>query len=187
MEKIIQNNYSELIILMVFIIIIGIIIILIPLFKRNNSKEYLGLKKIDKNIDKEQLTKDIFTVYKKMEVAKSKFDFDTLKELLTDNLYKEEEQKLQELKKNKQKLVLTNIKLQELKILSITKKEQLELINIYLHVSKYDYIINNKKEVIRGTDESEYQVEYKISLEKNNIKYFKINNIECTGKWIKNK
>ena len=171
--------------------------LIIPLLFKNktsNPKKDLNLdltnndiKKIDNTLDKEKLMSDIFDIYKKVEVAKSKFNYDILKELLTDNLYQEELNKLKELKENKQKLVATNIKLQEVRILSIQKENGIDNINAYLHVSRYDYVINNKKEIIRGTDKTEYQIEYKITLEKSTDKYLKIKKKECTGKWIKNK
>lgn len=195
LEKI-NNNPDILIVLMLLIIGIGIIIMFIPLLlkkktKNNQDNTNIGLtdteiNKIDKNINKEELTNEIFTLYKKIEVAKSKFDYNTLKELLIESFYKEEEEKLKTLKNNKQKLVATNIKLKNMKVLSIQNKDESELIDIYLHVSQYDYIIDNKKKVIRGTDEAEYQVEYKMTLEKNKDNSFKINKINCIGKWIKN-
>lgn len=169
---------------------------IMPLFLRKKSKDInknepseltdKEIKKIDETIDKEELKKEIFTLYKKVEVAKSKFDYEALKKLLTESLYNEEEQKLKEFKSNKQKLVATNIKLQEIKILSIQNKNEIETINIYLHVSQYDYVTDSKKKVIRGTDTSEYQIEYKITLEKNQDNVLKIKDKECTGKWIKN-
>lgn len=193
MTELILNNYNTLIILMISICVLGIIIILIPLFtkkKKTTENNLLGLtakelKRLDKITDKEQLLQDTFDLYKRQEVSKSKFDYDTLKELLTDNLYKEEEQKLKQLKANKQKLVATNIKLQDIKILRITNKKETELIDFYLHVSEYNYVIDNKKNIIRGTDKAEYQIEYKLTIEKKD-KYFKLNKLECTGKWIKN-
>lgn len=194
MTNLITNYYTELIILMISICIIGIIIMLIPLLmkkKKKNESHLLGLtteelKRLDKITDKEQLLEDTFNLYKRIETAKSKFDYDTLKELLTDNLYKEEEQKLKQLKANKQKMVATNIKVEDIKILAITPKKETELIELYLHVSEYNYVIDNKKNIIRGTDKAEYQIEYRITLEKNKDKYFKLNKLNCTGKWIKN-
>ena len=185
MTNIINDNYYTLIFFMIAIIIIGIILILISLLKnkKDNIIENTNLKIDDDK--KEQLTKDIFNIYKKVEVAKSKFDYDTLKELLTEELYIEEEQKLNNYRANKQKLIKTNIKLQEIKILSIKTKDEKDTINAYLHVSQYNYIVNNKKEIIRGTDKEIYQIEYQITIEKTN-KYSKIKNLKCTGKWIKN-
>lgn len=193
MTELILNNYDTLIILMISICTIGIAIMLIPLLTKKKKQEennLLGLtnkelKRLDKITDKEQLLKDVFELYKKVEVAKSKFDYDTLKELLTDNLYKEEEQKLKQLKANKQKIVATNINLQDIKILRITNKKETDLIDFYLYVSEYNYVIDNKKNIIRGTDKAEYQIEYKLTIEKKD-KYFKLNKLECTGKWIKN-
>lgn len=195
LEKI-GSNTSGLIMIMIFIILLGIVIMIIPIFKRNkkikdNQNENLGLndteiKKIDDTLNKGELIKDIFAIYKKAEVAKSKFDYETLKQLLTEILYKEEEQKLKLLKANKQKLVATNIKLQEIKLLSIKNIDEATFVEAYLYVSEYNYVIDSKKKVIRGTDEAEYQIEYKITLEKNIDKHFKITKLECTGKWIKN-
>ena len=185
MLKNISLNYNLLILLMIIICLIGVILIFIALLQKKKATSP-NLEEKVLSPEQEELKKEIFNIYKKVEVAKSKFDYETLKELLTDTLYKVEEQKLKELKKNKQKRIATNIKLQELKILSTEKQEKKELIKIYLYVSRYDYVIDNKKNIIRGTDDTEYQVEYKITLEKNNNKYFKIKEKECTGKWIKN-
>lgn len=195
MSDVINNYYNELVILMIGICLIGVLIMLIPIFqtKKQNNKIMEDadlnedeIKKIDATLDKEKLKKEIFSLYKKVEVAKTKFDYNTLKETLDESLYQEEEQNLKKLKKEKQKLVATNIKLQEIKFLSIENNKDIETIKIYLHVSQYDYIIDNKKKIIRGTDDSVYQIEYKITLEKNKDKQFKIKTKECIGKWIKN-
>ena len=181
MYKIISENKEILIILMIFIILLGLVILLLPLFQKNKKEP----QKIKEIID-EELTKEIFELYKKTEVAKSKFDYNTLKELLDDKLYEEEEKKLKELQNKKQKLVATNIKLQALKILSNQKKDNSSVISAYLHVSEYNYIIDSKKKIKRGTDEAEYQIEYRITIEKTNDN-LKIKKQECTGKWIINK
>lgn len=190
MKEIINTHYNELLLLMIFICILGIIIMLIPLFlnqkKQTTKLTDREIKKTDNNINKEQIKKETFLLYKKYEIAKSKFDYNTLKEILTEELYKEEELKLKELKENKQKLVATNIKQQEVKVLSIKKKDDIETINIYLYVSQYDYVIDNKKKLVRGTGDTEYQIEYRLTLERNKDKQFKISKKECTGKWIKN-
>ena len=190
MKEIINTHYNELLLLMIFICILGIIIMLIPLFlnqkKQTTKLTDREIKKTDNNINKEQIKKETFLLYKKYEIAKSKFDYNTLKEILTEELYKEEELKLKEIKENKQKLVATNIKQQEVKVLSIKKKDDIETINIYLYVSQYDYVIDNKKKVVRGTGDTEYQIEYRLTLERNKDKQFKISKKECTGKWIKN-
>jgi hypothetical protein len=89
-----------------------------------------------------------------------------------------------QIKADKQKIVATNIKLEEAKIISV--KNKAEKINLYLHVSQYDYVIDNKKKVVRGTDSAIYQIEYKITLEKTKEEQYLITKKDCTGKWINN-
>lgn len=195
MTEIINDNYNTILITLIGLIVVGIIIMLIPVFLKRQDKELSkdhdidldndSLKKIDNNLDKEKLTEEIFELYKQVETAKSKYKYDTLKEILTEDLYKIEEEKLKAKKTEKLKIVKTNIKLHEIKILDIKKEDDIETILAYLHVSQYDYILNNQKELIRGTDNEVYQIELRLTIEKNNDKYF-IKKKEITGKWIKN-
>lgn len=195
MTEIINDNYNTILITLIGLIVVGIIIMLIPVFLKRQDKELSkdhdidldndSLKKIDNNLDKDKLTEEIFELYKQVETAKSKYKYDTLKEILTEDLYKIEEEKLKAKKAEKLKIVKTNIKLHEIKILDIKKEDDIETILAYLHVSQYDYILNNQKELIRGTDNEVYQIELRLTIEKNNDKYF-IKKKEITGKWIKN-
>lgn len=195
MTNIINDNYNTIMITFASLILAGIIIMLIPIFLKKEDKELSkkhdidldndSLKKIDSNLDKDKLTEEIFELYKKVETAKSKYKYDILKEILTEDLYKIEEEKLKAKKAEKLKIVKTNIQLHEIKILDIKKEDDIENILAYLHVSQYDYILNNKKELIRGTDNEVYQIELRLTIEKNKDKYF-IKKKEITGKWIKN-
>lgn len=144
------------------------------------------LKKIDKNLNIELLKEQTFNLYKQLETAKTKQNLKNLKEIITDELCQEQENKINYLKEQKQKNVATNIKLEDFKILSIQKNDEVTNVLTYLHVSQYDYVINKKKEIIRGTNESEYQIEYKITIEQDSDNKFKIKQKECIGKWIKN-
>lgn len=144
------------------------------------------LEKIDKDLNIDLLKEQTFNLYKKLETAKTKQNIKNLKELITEELLLEQEQKIKALKEQSQKAVATNIKLEDFKVLSIQKNKDITNILTYLHVSQYDYIINKKKEVIRGTNDTEYQIEYKITLEQTSDNQFKIKKRECIGKWIKN-
>lgn len=187
----------KIIMIMLFIlcIFVGIILILIgknsginSKIKEENKKEITDdlIKKIDTTLNSKEIKEEAFSLYKKLEVAKTKKDNNTIKEILTEELYLEKIKELEELKKLGQKLVATNIKLQDSKILSIKKENKKIIANIYLYVSQYDYVIDKKKNIVRGNDKSEYQIEYKLTIEKNEDDNFKISKKECTGKWIKN-
>lgn len=154
-----------------------------------NSLTDKEIEKIDKNLNITILQEQTFSFYKKLETIKTKPTIKNLKELkevVTEDLYQEEEQEINLLKENKQKVVATNIQLENFKVLSIEPKKDIENILTYLHVSQYDYIIDKNKDIVRGTDESVYQIEYKITLEKTSDNQYKIKKKECVGKWIKN-
>lgn len=194
-QQILENPFLG---LCICLIVGGILLLLaakiiLPLKSKKtvNPNEVLDLseeeiKKIDDSLNKETLKQEGFNLYKKSEIAKSKKNLTTLKEILSEELYKEYEQQLATLKENHQKAVATDILLKEAKIISIKKKKNQEEIQLYLYVSQYDYIIDKNKKVIRGTDEAKYEIEYKITLEKNQKNKLKIKKKECIGKWIKN-
>lgn len=194
-QQILENPFLG---LCICLIVGGILLLLaakiiLPLKSKKtvNPNEVLDLseeeiKKIDGSLNKETLKQEGFNLYKKLEIAKSKRNLTTIKDLLSEELYKEYEKKLATLKEKHQKAVATDIILKEAKIISISKKNEKEEIQLYLHVSQYDYIIDQYKKVIRGTDEAKYEIEYKITLERNREQQFRIMKKECIGKWIKN-
>lgn len=197
MNNFINSTYYDLIIILLSITGIGILMIILSLIinkkkKQLEEKNANGLndkeiKKIDKTLTKDKLTNEIFSLYKEVALAKSNFDYEILKELLTKELYIKEEKNLEKLKNNKQKNIITDINLEKIKILNIKKEKTTRRITAYLHISQYDYVIDSKKNIVRGTKEIEYQVEYHLTIDKKPNKYFKLSNITATGKWIKNK
>lgn len=197
MNNFINSTYYDLIIILLSITGIGILMIILSLIinkkkKQLEEKNANGLndkeiKKIDKTLTKDKLTNEIFSLYKEVALAKSNFDYEILKELLTKELYIKEEKNLEKLKNNKQKNIITDINLEKIKILNIKKEKTTKKITAYLHISQYDYVIDSKKNIVRGTKEIEYQVEYHLTIDKKPNKYFKLSNITTTGKWIKNK
>lgn len=188
-ELITNNNLLGILIMF----IIGITFIIIILKSLTNKKEIIkteltdeDIKNIDEKLSFDILKEETFNLYKKLETAKTKQNTKNLKYILTEDLYLEQEQKIKTQKENNQKVVATNIKVENFKVLSITVEKNIKTISTYLHVSQYDYITDKKKNVVRGTNESVYQIEYKITLEQINDNQFKIKKRECLGKWIKN-
>lgn len=174
-------------------LILGTIFIIVILKTLTNKKNVLkteltdeDIKKIDENLSFERLKEEIFNVYKKLETAKTKQNIKSLKEILTEELCLEQEQKIKTQKENHQKVVATNIKLENFKVLSITVEKDIKTILTYLHVSQYDYVTDKNKNIVRGTSESLYQIEYKLTIEQDKDNQIKIKKKECLGKWIKN-
>ena len=186
----VMNSNTIILIISIFIGILLLIIMFKTLFNSKipttNGLTDEEIKKIDSNLTNLSIKEEVFSLYKKLETAKTKQNYTILKEILSEELYLEQEKELKELKLNKQKLVATNIHLKNAKVLAIQKKKEKTIIMVYLHVSQYDYVINKQKQVIRGTDQTDYQIEYKLTLEQQPDKHFTIKKKECIGKWIKN-
>ena len=188
--EIIVNNPVALVF---FGMIIGGFVLLVVSFlgkSSSDSIEHEMENKIKKEIvrdkDFEEVREQIFQLYKDIEIAKMKFRYVILDEKLDKNLYVKCEEKLKEMKKNHQKLVATDIVLEEFRILSRSVEKDMETIDVFLHVSQYDYVIDKEKKVVRGTDEGRYQIEYKITVTKNlESGQYKVQKRECVGKWIK--
>ena len=152
--------------------------------KNNPSKEKkIDLSKLDSNIDELELKNKIFKLYKDVQSARTKNKLKLLEPLVTKELYKKLEKEIENRKKEKEKIVITDILNKETKITSIEEKEEHKYLYVYLHVNQYDYIIDKDKKVKKGTNDSKYHVEYKLKIEylKNELK---LDKIECTGKWI---
>ena len=173
-----------------FLSLIGVALIILVSGSLNNSKtknnkkqKEIDIKDLDIDIDTLVLKEQIFKLYKDIQVARTKKSLKLLEPLVTTNLYQKYEKELKELKTNKEKLVITDIMQKEVKLLSINQKENNKYLNVYLHVTQYDYMLDSNKKVIRGVNDTKYQVEYNLEIEYKN-KELKINNIKCIGKWI---
>lgn len=175
--------------------VIGGVILLIISFLGNSSSNSVKSKKekvselkndVVKDKDFDEIKEQFFQLYKDIEIAKMKFRYAILEEKLDKNLYLKCVEKLKVMKKNHQKLVATDIMLEDFSILNRNLDGDTEIIEVFLHVSQYDYVIDKDKNVVRGTDDGRYQVEYKITVIKNlKSAQYKVLKRECVGKWIK--
>ena len=159
----------------VFVIIIITIIILSNLSHKTSTgtstfsrKQYIGLtneqiKEKDATLDKVQLEEDVFQIYREVQTAWMNFDYDVLRENLTDELYNMYESQLKTLKIKNQKNIMKEIVLDNIQILSIDAVGELEEVKVYLCVSQYDYVEDKNHKVLRGTDKYKNIVEYVIT------------------------
>lgn len=191
MMNIIFNNSIAL--FFVGMIVLGIFMVVVSvLFKKNLSKknnkssQSLDRKKDIVLNDTDDVKEKIFQLYKDFEIAKMKFRYTVLEDVLVKELYQKYEKKLNEMKEKNQKQVSTDITLEEIRILLRDVKGENEKIEVFLHVSQYDYVINKDKSVVRGTDEAKYQIEYNMTVNRNiKTNKYVIFKKECKGKWIK--
>lgn len=135
----------------------------------STSKNYHELteeeiKNKDQTLKKEELLKEAFNIYKEVQIAWMNFDFETLRDNLTDELYNMYNSQLKTLKIKNQKNIMKDIKLNEIKIIDININNKTEEIKLYLNVSQYDYIVDKNSKVLRGNANLKNNVSYIITL-----------------------
>lgn len=160
----------------IIIIIIIFIIVVIANQKRlhgsvvgSKSFSYLDLsddkiKEIDASIDKVELEKEAFSIYKNIQEAWMNMDYEALRKYTTDELYNMYESQLKTLKIKNQKNIMKNIELKNIKITDINITNGVEKITFYLDVHQYDYVVDSNNKIVRGNDKVKNDVEYIITL-----------------------
>ena len=135
--------------------------------ENNNELTDDEINKIDSTINKQKLYHQCFKLYKDIQIAWMNFDYDSLKKYTTDELYHMYESQLKVLDAKHQQNIMSDIEFVSAKIINITIDNGVEKVKLYLNTITRDYVINDKKEVIRGNDKIRNSMEYIITLNRN--------------------
>ena len=161
---------------------ISIMIIYIKTFREENAKSKALAKYINKNNVSDKIKKDIpdfnekvfleerYNDYIKIQEDWMNFNYDGLREKLTDELYNQYEMQLDTLKNKNQKNIMKKFNLYSIKITDYKKQNNQMEISVSLTVSFIDYITEGKK-VVRGNKHKPVIITYNLRFVKN------INNI----------
>ena len=132
----------------------------------NNISNYKDIdsekiKSIDKDLNVSEFKTKVFRTYKDIQTAWMNFDTDTIRKLTTDEIYNMYSSQLETLKLKKQRNIMKDIELIDVKIIDIHKENDVITIDAYLNVKCYDYVIKDATgEVTRGTDKSKMNIKY---------------------------
>ncbi len=122
---------------------------------------------IDPNIDVSEFKAKAFQIYKDIQTAWMNFDTDTIRKLTTDEIYNMYSSQLDTLKLKKQKNIMKDISLMDIKIIDIKKEDDVISLSVYLKVKCYDYVIKEDTgETVRGRDKDKIIIEYVMSFVK---------------------
>ena len=172
-------GYKSLIFLIIYLLldldvlisaIIFYIIIRIGM-KTSNKKMNKYTKPIDRKIiegiDSEKIVNDAFENYKDLQIAWMNFDYDKIKELVSDEMYNMYTNQLETLKIKNQQNIMSDIEFIEGYITDYKKVNNKETFKIYLSVSCYDYIINAKNNMtVRGNKNRKLTLSYILTFER---------------------
>ena len=140
--------------------------------KSNNYQDTSSSKilEVDKELNSAELKMKAFNIYRDLQTAWMNFDTETIRKLTTDEIYNMYSSQLETLKLKNQKNIMTNIELEEVKIIDIKNENNVITVDTYMRVKCYDYVINEKTgETLRGENNQKIIIEYVISYVKSAV------------------
>ena len=94
-----------------------------------------------------------FGIYKDLQNAWMNFDTDTIRNIVTDEMFNMYSMQLDTLKAKKQQNIMSSIKLHKFVVTDIKEENNMVNITTQMSISMYDYIINkDTKQVLRGSN-----------------------------------
>ena len=157
-------------ILYIFILAIYIILLVIivkSILKKRLKKDLIRVKELDKKFDEEEVNREAFNIYNQVQLAWSNFELDKVKELISEKMYNDYIEKMEELKTKNQKNIMDEIEYESNKIVGIDIEDNIETIVCEMDVKCYDYIIDEKENIIKGKKDKKYNYKYKLVLNRN--------------------
>ena len=137
----------------------------------DNRKQYSDvddevLAKYD--INKDEFKQMVYQKYVMIQNAWMNFDYDMLKNNLTDELYNSYVMQLDALKIKKQKNVMSDFENIDVKIIDISSDNGIINVKTYLRVCMYDYVVDERDNVVRGNRQWKVDIEYIIDFVREN-------------------
>ena len=121
-----------------------------------------------KSFNKEEFIKDVFKIYKELQIACMNFDYHTIKSLVSNEVYNIYIDELETLKINNQKNIIDSIEFINGNLIDYNKINTKEIFKVELSVSCYDYIINTlNNEIVKGAKDKKVELNFVLTLQRN--------------------
>ena len=135
----------------------------------NHTYEFKDIS--DDILNKYGIKADVFKemVYKKyvdIQNAWSNFEYDKLKDLLTDELYNTYVMQLDALKLHKQKNIMSDFECIDCKITNVMEENGIINVVTFLRIHMFDYVVDKDNNIVRGTDKNKVDIQYIIKFVK---------------------
>ena len=153
-------------IFILLILIIPYVIISKNILKKRLKNKILEVEEKDKNFTQDKMNKEVFAVYKDIQIAWMDFNYKKLKELVSEEIYNKYEKQLEELKSKNQKNIMDNIELKKNKITDINIDNNIVTIECEMNVVCIDYIIDSEDKLIKGKKDKFCNYTYKLVFNK---------------------
>lgn len=166
-----EGGVAFLIFAIVFITIIFIMIKSNSSSSNEKDKDYDIENDEDVVVDLPDFNKDAFLVdcydnFIKLQNAWSDFDYDTMKTLISDELFNNYKSQLKVLSAKKQKNIMHDFELIDAYISNFEKDGKYYSIDVIMTVSFYDYVVNKDGKVVRGKKKTLVENKYLLTYSK---------------------
>ena len=124
------------------------------------------LKKHIPDFDENTFKNQVFDIYKKIQIAWMNFDYDKMRENVTDEMYNMYKSQLTTLKVKNQTNVMKDFNLLGFNIIGMDIKNNTISLTVTMQVECYDYITNKDNKTVRGTDKKKVIYNYAMTFNK---------------------
>ncbi len=124
------------------------------------------LRKTLSDFQPSEFEKRAFEIYKDVQIAWMNFDYETLRENVTDEMYNMYKVQLTTLKVKNQINFMQEIDLRDISIIGMDIKESMVSLTVTMQVECYDYIANMNGKVLRGTKHRKVIYNYAMTFNK---------------------
>lgn len=139
-------------------------------FSNYNDIDVSRIISVAPNLNINEFKSKAFNIYRDIQIAWMNFDTDIIRNLTTDELYNMYSSQLETLKLKKQKNIMSDISLEEVKVINVKKVGNVITIDTYMRVKCYDYVIKESTgETVRGKNNQKIIIEYVISFVKSSV------------------
>ena len=104
-----------------------------------------------------------YQIFYDTQMAWMNFDYEKLRQLLTDELYNSYKNQLDALKLKGQKNIMDNFTVKRIELRSKKVEENVETTEVFLSVSFYDYVVDANGKVVRGKKSTMVHMQYKLT------------------------
>lgn len=156
--------------------IIVIIIIVSSITERNKRRTYdnnLNYQLIESkyaNTNNKDILKQAYQIFYDVQMAWMNFDYNRLRELVTDELYNMYYNELETLRLKGQRNIMEGFKINNISVVSNTEENNIITYGINLSVNFFDYIVDSNGRVVRGSKNSYISMTYLLNFVSNTVK-----------------
>ena len=181
------------------IIVVAVIIyVIIESNKKNNNTAPTNtniypslseeeIRKILPEFDKQEFLDKAYSIFIEVQNAWSNFDYETLRKYLSDELFNTYKSQLRVLNAKKQKNLMHNFVKYNIDITKIDNIDNKTTLTVELIVQFYDYVVDNKDNVVRGNRNRKLTNHYELTFICSKAKKNKSNKCPNCGAPISNK